>query len=149
MNERFTRNPDGSITFTREVSFTVARGTSMLDAETALMQKINEAGCDLTGDILSSLEAPGGPLEIGGVRYTAKKKKETRCIETPYGCTVAECRAYQTAAGGACHYPLVQNASLIGAATPKFAGMITRKMTELPAGTVADAGLTHGQSRAL
>ena len=138
MNERFTRNDDGSITFTREVSFTVARGTSMFDAETALMQKINEAGCDLTGDLIASLDAVGEPVEIGGVKYTAKKRKEKRCIETPYGCTVAECWAYQTAAGGACHYPLVQNASLIGAATPKFARMITRKMTELPAGTVAD-----------
>jgi hypothetical protein len=138
MNERFTRNPDGSVTLTREVTITVASGTSMYDAETALMQKINEAGCDLTGDLMASRDAPGEPLEIGGVRYTAKKRKEKRCIETPYGCTVAECWAYQSAAGGACVYPLVRNASLIGAATPKFARMITRKMTELPAGTVAD-----------
>jgi hypothetical protein len=83
MNERFTRNADGSLTFTREVSFTVAPGTSMLDAETALMQKINEAGCDLTGDLIASMEAPGGPLEIGGVRYTAKKKRKRAVSKHP------------------------------------------------------------------
>jgi hypothetical protein len=34
MNERFTRNPDGGVTLTREVTITVASGTSMFDAET-------------------------------------------------------------------------------------------------------------------
>ena len=54
MNQRFKRNPDGSTTFTREVTFTVPAGTSMFDAETAIMQNINEAGCDLTGAVLEA-----------------------------------------------------------------------------------------------
>jgi hypothetical protein len=71
-------------------------------------------------------------------------------VETPYGCVVVERWAYQSSLGGICHYPLDQAASLIGAATPKFAQMVSRKLVELPAAEVVrDLRANHARSVSL
>lgn len=131
-----TRSSDGSLIFRTTVEVVVPPGTSMLEAEELLMQEINKTGADITGGILTSRDADGKPLEKQGRKLTAKVRKEPRHVETPYGCAVVECWAYQTSAGGVCHYPMVTGASLVGAATPKFAQMVSRKMVELPAAEV-------------
>lgn len=130
------RSPDGSITFQTMVSVTVPAGTSMLEAENLLMDQINAAGASLTGHLLESRDAGPQPVERGGRRFTAKHKKEVRHVETPYGCAVVWRRAFQSSLGGVCYYPMDQAAGLIGAATPKFAQMVSRKLVELPAGEV-------------
>lgn len=138
---RLQRHPDGSITLCTEAAVRVSAGASMLDAEDQLMAALNQAGAGLTGELLSSLDADGRPLtgQDGGT-LTAKRGKEARHVETPYGCVVVERWACQSSDGGACHYPLDTAAGLIGAATPKFARMISRKMVELPAAE----GRSHG-----
>lgn len=134
---RLQRHSDGSITLHTEVAVHVPAGTSMLEAEDQLMAAVNQAGAGLTGQLLSSLDADGRSLTAqDGRTLTAKRGKEARHVETPYGCVVVERWAYQSSEGGACHYPLDTAASLIGAATPKFARMISRKMVELPAAEV-------------
>jgi hypothetical protein len=44
--------------------------------------------------------------------------------------------AFQSSLGGVCTYPMDEAACLIGAATPKFAQMVSRKLVELPAAEV-------------
>ena len=130
------RSPDGSLTFQTMVSVTVPAGSSMLEAEDLLMEKINEAGATLTGHLLTARDAPAQPFERDGRRFTAKTKKEVRHVETPYGCAVVWRRAFQSSLGGVCTYPMDGAACLIGAATPKFAQMVSRKLVELPAAEV-------------
>ena len=144
---RFQRNPDGSLTLGTEVEVHVPAGTSMLEAEERLMLEVNKAGAGLTGELLQSMDADGKSLSRGGRNFTAKKNKEVRHVETPYGCTVVERWAYQDSRGGVCHYPLDAAASLIGAATPKFAQMVSRKLVELPASEVVrDLRANHARS---
>ncbi|RYD26099.1 MAG: hypothetical protein EOP86_26440 [Verrucomicrobiaceae bacterium] len=136
-NGRLRPHFDGSITLHTEVSVRVPAGTSILEAEDQLMAAVNEAGAGLTGQLLSSLDADGRPLVSGeGRTLTAKRARKKRHVETPYGCVVVERWAYQSSKGGTCHYPLDGAASLIGAATPEFAQMLSRKMVELPAAEV-------------
>jgi len=144
---RFQRNPDGSLTLRTEVEVHVPAGTSMLEAEERLMVEINKAGAGLTGDLLLSMDTDGRAITSRGRRMTAKKKKEVRHIETPYGCAVVERWAYQDSRGGECHYPLDTAASLIGAATPKFGQMVTSKLAQMPARTVVgDLKANHARS---
>lgn len=144
---RFERNPDGSLTLRTEVAVHVPAGSSMLEAEERLMAAVNEASAGLTGQLLESRDADGRPLRRGSRTFTAKRKKEVRHVETPYGCAVVERWAYQSGFGGVCHYPLDEAAGLIGAATPKFAQMVSRKMVEMPAAEVVrDLRANHGRS---
>lgn len=144
---RFHRNLDGSLTLRTEVEVHVPAGTSMLEAEERLMDEVNKAGAGLTGQLLQSMDADGTPLTRNGRNFTAKKIKEVRHVETPYGCTMAERWAYQSSLGGVCYYPLDEAASLIGAATPKFAQMVSRKLVELPAAEVVrDLRANHARS---
>lgn len=144
---RFQRNPDGSLTLRTEVEVHVPAGTSMLDAEETLMVAVNKAGAGLTGQLLESMDADGKPVTCGGRTLTAKAKKEVRHVETPYGCHVIERWAYQSCLGGSCYYPLDQSASLIGAATPKFAQMVSRKLVEMPASEVVrDLRANHARN---
>ena len=127
------RQADGSITFQTMVTVTVPAGTSMLEAEILLMEKINDVGTTLRGHLLTARDAPARPFGREGRRFTAKSKKEVRHAETPYGCAVVWRRAFQSSLGGVCTYPMDEAACLIGAATPKFAQMVSRKLVELPA----------------
>ena len=108
----------------------------MLEAENLLMDQINAAGASLTGHLVESRDAGPQPFEYGGRRFTAKQKKEVRHVETPCGCAVVWRRAFQSSLGGVCYYPMDGAAGLMGAATPKFAQMVSRKLVELPAGEV-------------
>ena len=133
---RFQRNPDGSLTLRTEVEVHVPAGTSMVEAEERLMSEVSKAGVGLTGELLMSMDADGRAISRRGRRMTAKRIKEVRHVETPYGCAVVERWAYQDSSGGACHYPMDAAATLIGSATPKFARMVSRKMVELSAAEV-------------
>lgn len=143
----FQRHPDGSLSIRTEVEVLVPSGASMLEAEECLMAAVNKAGAQVTGSLLEARDADGRPLTREGRRLTAKAKKEVRHVETPYGCVVVERWAYQSSLGGVCHYPLDEAVSLIGAATPKFAQMVSRKMVEMPAAEVVrDLRANHSRS---
>jgi hypothetical protein len=146
----FQRHPDGSLTIRTEVEVQVPAGASMLDAEECLMTAVNQAGARVTGRLIEARDADGKPLTREGRTFTARRKKEVRHVETPYGCAVVERWAYQSSLGGVCHYPLDHAASLIGAATPKFAQMVSRKLVELPAAEVVrDLRANHARSVSL
>ncbi len=83
----------------------------MLEAEERLMVEVNKAGAGLTGDLLHCMDADGRPITHGGRRMTAKRRKEVRHVETPYGCVVVERWAYQDSRGGSCHYPMDYHSS--------------------------------------
>jgi hypothetical protein len=108
----------------------------MLEAEEHLQAAVNKAGAAVTGRLLASRDGSGAALYREGRKFTPKRKKEPRHVETPYGCVVVERWAYQSSLGGVCYYPLDDAAGLIGAATPKFAQMVSRKLVELPAAEV-------------
>ena len=135
---KVVRRPDGSIVMQASVEIVVPPGASMLEAEESLMRGLNKAGTDLTGGLLESMDADGRPIMRDGRKWTAKKEKEPRHVETPWGCSIIWRFAYQSTSGGSCHYPLDQRASLVGAATPKFAQIVSGKLVELPASAVAD-----------
>ena len=146
----FQRNPDGSLTIRTEVEVQVPAGASMLDAEECLMTAVNKAGAGVTGRLLEARDAVGKPLTREGRTFTARRGKEVRPLETPSGCAVVERRAYQSSLGGVGHYPLDRAASLMGAATPKFAQMVSRKPGELPAAEVVrDLRAHHSRSVSL
>jgi len=128
------RNPDGSLTIRTEVEVEVPAGASMLDAEECRMAAVNKAGAGVTGCLLEARDTDGKPLTREGRTFTVRRKKEIRHVETPYDCAVVERWAYQSSPGGVYHYPLDRAASLIRAATPKFAQMVSRKLVEPTAG---------------
>jgi hypothetical protein len=141
------RRPDGSFVMRASVEIEVPPGASMLEAEEALMSGLNEAGTGLTGGLLEAMDTDGRPLRRQGRTWTAKRQKEVRHVETPWGCAVVQRWAYQSSSGGVCHYPVDEAAALLGAATPKFAQMLSGKLVELPAATVAaDLRGHHGRS---
>lgn len=141
------RRPDGSLIMRANVEIEVPPGASMLEAEEALMRGLNEAGTGLTGGLLETMDADGKPLQRQGRNWTAKRRKEVRHVETPWGCAVVERWAYQPGTGGACFYPMDKAAGLIGAATPKFSQMVSGKLVELPAATVvSDLRGNHARS---
>lgn len=123
------------------VTIKLPLGASMLEQENAIQRAIHLAGLHSTQALLASLDTQGDPLEITDeqgrvVRFTAKRDKVAKEIETPYGKTVVERFLYQSCAGGACLVPLDCAAGLIGAATPKFAQMVSSKVAQMPARAV-------------
>ena len=59
-------------TFTIQVE--VPYGSSMLDAEETLQQRLNEAGTLATGEILRRFDADGSPIQVGDTKLTSKGK---------------------------------------------------------------------------
>ena len=77
------RSPDGSITFRTSISVTVPAGTSMLEAENLLVDKVNATEASLTGLLLEARDASPRPPEQDVRRFAAKQKRKTRHVETP------------------------------------------------------------------
>ena len=59
-------------TFTIQVE--VPYGSSMLDAEETLQQRLNEAGTLATGEVLRRFDADGSPIQVGDTKLTSKGK---------------------------------------------------------------------------
>src|SRR3954466_14824048 len=111
-----------------ESSFTiqveVPYGSSMLDAEETLQQRLNEAGTLATAEILQRFDTDGSPIRVGDTRLTSKGKllKE---YQTPYGVAPVSRHVYQSPRGGRTYCPLDRNARIVGSSTPKFAKMVS------------------------
>src|SRR3954454_10025870 len=71
-----------------ESSFTiqveVPYGSSMLEAEEGLQQRLNEAGTLATAEVLGRFDADAAPIQVGDTKRTSKGRllKES---QTPYG----------------------------------------------------------------
>src|SRR6478735_2851766 len=131
-------------TFT--VQIVISYGSSMLDAEEALQQQLNEAGTLATAEVLGRFDADGSPIQVGDTKLTSKGKllKE---YQTPYGVAPLERHVYQSSRGGKTYCPLDRNARIIGSSTPKFAKMVSFKYAEFgSARVIKDLAENHGRS---
>jgi hypothetical protein len=101
-------------TFTVQIE--IPYGTSMLDAEETLQERLNQAGTLATAEILQQFDTDGSPIQVGDTKLTTKGKllKE---YQTPYGVAPVERHVYQSSRGGKTYCPLDRNARIIGSAT--------------------------------
>jgi hypothetical protein len=130
-------------TFTVQVE--IPYGSSMLDAEEILQQRLNEAGTLATAEILQRFDADGSPIVVGDTKLTSKGKllKE---YQTPYGVAPVERHVYQSSRGGKTYCPLDRNARIVGSSTPKFAKMVAFKYAEFGSPRViTDLAENHGR----
>src|SRR3954462_11631815 len=132
-----------------ESSFTiqveVPYGSSMLDAEETLQQRLNEAGTLATAEVLRRFDADGSPIQVGDTKLTSKGKllKE---YQTPYGVAPVERHVYQSSRGGKTYCPLDRNARIVVSSTPKFAKMVSHKYAEFgSARVIKDLAENHGR----
>src|SRR3954463_215370 len=133
-------------TFTIQVE--IPYGSSMLDAEEVLQQRLNEAGTLATAEVLQRFDADGSPIQVGDTKLTSKGKllKE---YQTPYGVAPIERHVYQSSRGGRTYCPLDRNARIVGSSTPKFAKMVSFKYAEFGSPRViTDLAENHGRKGA-
>jgi hypothetical protein len=123
----------------------VPYGSSMLDAEEVLQQRLNEAGTLATAEVLQRFDADGSPIQVGDTKLTSKGKllKE---YQTPYGVAPVERHVSQSSRGGKTYCPLDRNARIVGSSTPKFAKMVSFKYAEFGSPRVIkDLAENHGR----
>jgi hypothetical protein len=123
----------------------VPYGSSMLDAEEVLQQRLNEAGTLATTEILQRFDADGSPIQVGDTKLTSKGKLKKE-YQTPYGVAPVERHVYQSSRGGKTYCPLDRNARIVGSSTPKFAKMVSFKYAEFGSPRVIkDLAENHGR----
>src|SRR3954452_12517157 len=120
-------------TVTIQLSIPLTR--SMLDAEEAIQQALNQAGVLATAEALKQFDTDGSPLLLGSTRFTSKGS-EPKTYQTPYGAATVARHVYQTGEGGATFCPLERDARIILTSTPRFAMLISHKYGEGPADRV-------------
>lgn len=133
MTAQVIRQVDDSIT----IEVTLALTGSMLQAEEAIQDALNEAGLLATEEKLKRFDTDGSPIQLGSVRMTSKGQF-VQDYETPYGSVAVPRHVYQTSEGGKTFCPLEENARMILNATPKFAKMVSYKYAEAGADAVVD-----------
>lgn len=133
MTAQVTHQSKDSITI--EVTLTLAG--SMLEAEEAIQDALNEVGLVATEEKLKRFDTDGSPIQLGSVRMTSKGQFAQE-YETPYGSVAVSRHVYQTSEGGKTFCPLEENARMILNATPKFAKMVSYKYAETGADAVVE-----------
>ncbi len=121
-------------------------GSSMLHAEEAIQQRLNEAGTLATGEVLQRFDTDGSPITVGDTKLTSKGKllKE---YQTPYGVAPVERHVYQSSRGGRTYCPLDRNARIVVSSTPRFAKMVSHKYAEFgSARVIKDLAENHGRT---
>lgn len=130
-----------STTLTLQITFEFNR--SMLDSENKIQDKLNEAGTLATGYLLKEFDTDGSALVFGRERLTSKGLY-SKIYQTPYGDVNVDRHLYQTSKGGATFCPLEQEARIILTSTPRFAAMVSHKMSNHTAlGVVEDLSINH------
>lgn len=119
------------------VSVTVRLDGSMLEAEEAIQEALNEAGMRLEQENLVRFDTDGSPIQVGPVRLTSKGQSP-QVYETPFGPVSVERHVYQTAQGGKTYCPLENAARLILNATPRWAKIVSYKYASFGADSVVD-----------
>jgi hypothetical protein len=127
------------------VTIDVPSKSSMLEAEEAIQQALNEAGVAATEEVLKRFDADGQPIRLGATKLTSmgKVRKE---YQTPYGVAALDRHVYQSSQGGKTYCPLDQDARIVVSSTPRFAKMVTHKYAEFGATRVLeDLAQNHGR----
>src|SRR5947209_1000391 len=123
----------------------VPYGSSMLDAEEVLQQRLNEAGTLATAEILQRFDTDGSPIQVGDTKLTSKGKL-LKQDQTPYGVAPVPRHVYQSSRGGKTYCPLDRNARIVVSSTPKFAKMVSFKYAEFGSPRViTDLAENHGR----
>lgn len=133
MSAQVTRQIKDSIT----IEVTLPLAGSMLQAEEAIQDALNEVGLLATEKNLQRFDTDGSPIQLGSVRMTSKGQF-AQDYETPYGSVAVPRHVYQTSEGGKTFCPLEENARMILNATPKFAKLVSYKYAEAGADAVVD-----------
>jgi hypothetical protein len=133
MTAQVTRQINDSIT----IEVTLPLTGSMLEAEEAIQDALNEVGLLATEEKLKRFDTDGSPIQLGSVRMTSKGQFAQE-YETPYGSVAVPRHVYQTSEGGRTFCPLEENARMILNATPKFAKLVSYKYAEAGADAVVD-----------
>jgi hypothetical protein len=132
-----------------ETSFTVQveipYGSSMLDFEQAIQDRLNQAGVVATQEALQQFDTDGSPITIGSVKFTSKGRLPKE-YQTPYGVATVSRHVYQSPHGGKTYCPLDRDARIVTSSTPRFAKMIAHKYAEFGSGRVLiDLEENHGR----
>ena len=125
MTAQVTRQSKDSIT----IQVTLPLSGSMLQAEEAIQDGLNEVGLLATEEKLKQFDTDGSPIHLGSVRMTSKGQF-AQDYETPYGTVSVLRHVYQTSEGGKTFCPLEENARMVLNATPKFAKLVSYKYAE-------------------
>ena len=132
---------DAAFTIQVEIPY----GSSMLDFEEVILQRLNEAGVLATQQALQRFDADGSPIQVGDTKLTTKGKLKKE-YQTPYGVAPVERYVYQSNRGGKTYCPLDRNARIVVSSTPKFAKMVSHKYAEFgSARVIKDLAENHGR----
>lgn len=132
---------DAAFTIQVEIPY----GSSMLDFEEVIQQRLNEAGVLATQQALQRFDADGSPIQVGDTKLTTKGKLKKE-YQTPYGVAPVERYVYQSSRGGKTYCPLDRNARIVVSSTPKFAKMVSHKYAEFgSARVIKDLAENHGR----
>src|SRR3954467_6122524 len=132
-----------------ESSFTVQveipYGSSMLDFEQTIQERLNQAGVVATQEALQQFDTDGSPITVGPVKFTSKGQLP-KDYQTPYGVATVARHVYQSPQGGRTYCPLDRDARIVVSSTPRFAKMIAHKYAEFGSGRVIlDLEEDHGR----
>jgi hypothetical protein len=132
-----------------QTSFTVQveipYGSSMLDFEQVIQDRLNQAGVVATEEALRQFDTDGAPITIGSVKFTSKGPLPKE-YQTPYGVATVARHVYQSPQGGTTYCPLDRDARIVTSSTPRFAKMIAHKYAEFGSGRVLiDLEENHGR----
>jgi len=118
---------------TIQVKVTIAG--SLLEAEDTIQNACNEVGRLASQEALKNFDTDGGPLETGGIKWTAKPPSEKQ-YQTPYGVVEIQRYTYQTSKGGKVWCPLEDRARIIRGGTPRLAKQVAHKYVHMNAQAV-------------
>ena len=119
---------------------------SMLEAESAICDALNEAGTLASANFLKRFDSDGTPIVIGQTILTSKGTVAKK-YQTPYGATTVERHVYQTSKGGKTFCPLERDARIVTSATPRLAMQLSHKYAEASARRVVeDLRLNHNRA---
>jgi hypothetical protein len=119
---------------------------SMLEAENAIQNALNEAGSLASGNFIKRFDTDGSPIVIGQTTLTSKGTVPKE-YQTPYGATTVERQVYQSSKGGKTFCPLEREARIVTSATPRLAMQLSHKYAEGSASRVVeDLRLNHNRA---
>ena len=119
---------------------------SMLEAEKAICDALNEAGTLATANFLKRFDTDGLAIVMGQTKLTSKGTVDKE-YQTPYGATRVSRHVYQSATGGKTFCPLDREARIVTSATPRFAMQLSHKYAEGSAvRVVEDLKLNHNRA---
>src|SRR5690242_17321086 len=119
MSATIVARSDSSFTVQVEIPY----GTSMLEFEQTIQERLNQAGVVATEEALHQFDTDGSPIMVGAVKRTSKGQIP-KDYQTPYGVATVARHVYQSPEGGKTYCPLDRDARIVVSSTPRFAKMI-------------------------